>query len=71
MAKEPTENVSISMPMNLLQILDHICCTDDLTRSQAVNRAVRLWIGSKLIKDPAFWDREYTRLQSEGKLQEL
>ncbi|MFA6290140.1 MAG: hypothetical protein WC637_00085 [Victivallales bacterium] len=68
MPKEPTENISVTMPINLLQILDHFCCECDLNRSQAIARAVRLYVGTKIAKTPAFWDREYHRLQEEGKI---
>lgn len=45
-SKEPTENISVSMPMTLLAILDYYCRENDLNRSQAVNRAVRLYLGT-------------------------
>lgn len=67
-SKEPTDNISITMPMNLLAVLDHYCAEADLNRSQAVNRAVRLYIASKLTKQPEFWAREYARLDAQGKL---
>ena len=34
---EPTENVSVSVPITLLAITDHFCKEADLTRSQAFN----------------------------------
>ena len=34
---EPTENVSVSVPISLLAITDHFCKEADLTRSQAFN----------------------------------
>lgn len=68
MAKEPTENISVTIPINLLTILDLHCCDADLNRSQAVNRALRLYLGTKIAKDNGFWEREYHRLQSEGKI---
>lgn len=68
MVKEPTDNISITMPMNLLAVLDNYCAEADLNRSQAVNRAVRLYLGTKLAKQPEFWAREYDRLQTKGKL---
>ena len=37
---EPTENVSVSVPITLLAITDHFCKEADLTRSQAFNRAI-------------------------------
>ena len=54
--------------MNLLAVLDNYCAEADLNRSQAVNRAVRLYLGTKLAKQPEFWAREYDRLQTKGKL---
>ena len=68
MVKEPTDNISITMPMNLLSVLDHYCSEADLNRSQAVNRAVRLYLGTKIAKQPEFWQREYARLEQKGKL---
>jgi metal-responsive CopG/Arc/MetJ family transcriptional regulator len=68
MPKEPTENVSVSVPMCLLPILDHYCSENDLSRSQTINRAIRLYLGTKIAKDPLFWEREYQRLQNEGKI---
>lgn len=68
MVKEPTDNISITMPMNLLAVLDNYCAEADLNHPQAVNRAVRLYIGTKLAKQPEFWAREYDRLQAKGKL---
>ena len=67
-SKEPTENISVSMPMTLLQILDYYCRENDLNRSQAVNRAVRLYLGTKRARECSFWEAEYQRLQAEGKL---
>lgn len=67
-SKEPTDNISITMPMNLLSVLDHYCAEADLNRSQAVCRAVRLYLGTKIAKQPEFWQREYARLDSQGKL---
>jgi len=68
MSKEPTENISVSVPISMVEILDHFCCQNDLNRSQVINRAIRLFLGTKIAKDPAFWDREYQRLQAEGKI---
>ena len=68
MGKEPTENVSITMPITMLEILDHFCGRNDLTRSQATTRALRQYLGASMAKDPAFWEREYHRLQDEGKI---
>jgi len=66
--KGSTENISITLPASLLEMLDAMCAEADLNRSQAVGRAVRLYLASKLTKDLSFWDREYQRLQAEGKL---
>jgi len=68
MVKEPTDNISVTMPMNLLAVLDHYCAEADLNRSQAVNRAVRLYLGTKIAKQPEFWAREYARLDAKGKI---
>lgn len=68
MAKEPTENVSWCAPMNLLAIVDHHCCSRDLNRSQVITRAIRSYLATQLAKDKSFWEREYTRLQDEGKI---
>jgi len=68
MAKEPTENISITVPMYILPILDMYCGEHDLSRSQTVNRAIRLYLGTKKAKDPEFWQQEYQRLQKEGKI---
>jgi len=66
--KEPTENISVSIPMNLLAVLDYYCVEADLNRSQAVNRAVRLYLSSKIAKSNDFWTREYNRLMEESKI---
>lgn len=72
MAKpEPTENVSITMPMNLLHILDYYCRENDLNRTQTINRAVRLYLGTKRARECSFWETEYKRLVEEGKIKEL
>ena len=68
MAKEPTENVSVTIPISMVSILDHFCCQNDLTRSQATTRALRLYLGASMAKEPAFWEREYQRLQEQGKI---
>lgn len=68
MAKEPTENISVTITMNMLSILDYYCHQNDLTRSQAINRATRLYLGTSIAKDPSFWEREYQRLEDEGKI---
>lgn len=69
--KDPTENVSVAMPSNLLAVLDHFCREMDLSRSQAINRATRLYIGTKLVKTNSFWDKVYQELVNNGKLEEL
>lgn len=66
---EPTENISITMPMNILAILDSYCAEADLNRSQTITRAVRLYLATKIAKAPAFWDQYYNNLQEEGKTQ--
>jgi len=68
MSKEPTENISITVSMGLLSILDYFCKEADLTRSQAVNRAIRLYISSKIAKENSFWERIYARFEKEGKI---
>lgn len=68
MHKESTENISVSIPMNLLAILDHYCSVADLNRSQTVNRAIRLYLATKIAKDNSFWSREYNRLMEESKI---
>ncbi len=68
MSDEPKENVSITIPISMVEILDHYCRRNDLTRSQATTRALRQYLAASLAKDNAFWEREYTRLQAEGKI---
>lgn len=68
---DATENISITMPMNLLAILDHYCRENDLNRTQTINRAVRLYLGTKRARECSFWDAEYQRLVKEGKIKEL
>lgn len=65
---EATENVSITMPISLLHILDHFCREADLNRSQTVNRAIRLYLGTKISKECSFWEEFYQKLQKGGKI---
>ena len=68
MAKNPTENISIVIDSNVLSIIDHLSCQLDLSRSQIINRAAKLYLCTQLTKEPAFWETEYRRLQDEGKI---
>jgi metal-responsive CopG/Arc/MetJ family transcriptional regulator len=68
---EPTENVSVSVPISLLAITDHFCKEADLTRSQAFNRAIRLYLGTKFSKQPSFWAKVYNELVETGKIKDL
>lgn len=68
MAREPKENISITIPMTMLPLLDLHCRENDLERSQVINRAIRLYLGTKIAKLPGFWEREYHRLETEGKI---
>ena len=68
MGDEPKENVSVTMPISMVEILDHYCRRNDLTRSQVMTRAARHFLAVSMAKDPAFWEREYHRLQAEGKI---
>ena len=72
MAKsEPTENVSITMPISLHAILKFYCHENDLNLTQVLNRATRLYLGTKRARECSFWEAEYNRLVKEGKIKEL
>lgn len=71
MVKEPTENLNTTIPISLLAILDHYCQEADLDRTKVTRRALRLYLGTKIAKENAFWEREYNRLCAEGKIKDL
>jgi metal-responsive CopG/Arc/MetJ family transcriptional regulator len=64
----PTENISVTIPAQLLAVLDAFCTENDLSRSQMVNRAIRLYLGTKIAKTNEFWAEVYTRMEREGKV---
>jgi metal-responsive CopG/Arc/MetJ family transcriptional regulator len=57
-AKEPTENVSVNMSIDLLEHLDSFCATHPLSlnRSQAIVFAIKGFLALEESKNPDFWD---------------
>jgi hypothetical protein len=69
MAKEiDKENVTVSLPSSILAMLDHYCHEKDLTRSQAIGRAARLYLATKITQSATFWDEAYQKMTEHGKL---
>jgi len=68
MAKEPTENISITVPIFLKEIIDYLCLLEDLNRTQFVTRAIKSYVCQMKAKDLSFWESEYKRMQEEGKI---
>lgn len=67
-SKVATENISVTVPIDLLELFDLYCSEADLNRSQAVNRAIRLYLATKICKEPTFWQEQYKRFQDKGKI---
>lgn len=65
------ENVSITIPVSLLEIADEFCRRSDLTRSQMVGRAIRLYLGTKISRHPLFWKELSAGFEAEGKIKYL
>ena len=60
-----TENISISLPSWLLEIVDYHCDAHDFNRSSLIKRAVKQYISRKRSEDVSFWDAEYKRIKDE------
>jgi hypothetical protein len=56
------------MPYQLVALVDQHCKDADLTRSQMIGRAVRLYLASKIAKDNVFWIEQYQKAEEAGKL---
>lgn len=66
--KEATENISITIPIFLKEIIDYLCITEDLNRTQFITRAIKSYVCHKKAFDLRFWEEEYKRMQEEGKI---
>ena len=64
--KIATENISVTIPIDMLELFDLYCHEADLNRSQAVNRAIRLYLATKVCKEPKFWQEQHKRLHDKG-----
>ena len=59
--KGKTENISISLPGNLIDLLDSACDRYDFTRSNLMKRALKKYLAQKYANSPEFWDEAYQR----------
>lgn len=50
--KSSTETISISVPSDLIPLLDKVCHMEDRSRSSLVTRAIRKHLAAKLCDDP-------------------
>jgi metal-responsive CopG/Arc/MetJ family transcriptional regulator len=53
-----TENVSISVPTWLLEVIDRYCDENDFTRSKLISRAIRKYLILKM-DNSSLWERLY------------
>lgn len=66
-----TAAVTINIELTLLAILKYYCRENDLSMTQVLKRAARLYLGTKRAKEASYWAQEYQRLVNEGKIKEL
>jgi len=62
-----TENVSINMNTDLIELLDAYCQRKDLHRSQVISRAVRMFIAVDASRDCDFISLLYQRHEGNSK----
>lgn len=63
----PTEPVSISIQIALLDRVDRYCNRRDLNRSQVFQRAMKRFLAAELAEDPSFWEALYENATDNSK----
>jgi metal-responsive CopG/Arc/MetJ family transcriptional regulator len=63
----PTEPVSISIQIALLDRVDRYCNRRDLNRSQVFQRAMKRFLAAELGEDPSFWEQIYQNTEENSK----
>ena len=63
----PTEPVSISIQIALLDRVDRYCNRRDLNRSQVFQRAMKRFLAAELAEDPLFWEGLYENAELNSK----
>jgi metal-responsive CopG/Arc/MetJ family transcriptional regulator len=63
----PTEPVSISIQISLLDRVDRYCNRRDLNRSQVFQRAMKRFLAAELAEDPSFWEQIYQNTEENSK----
>jgi metal-responsive CopG/Arc/MetJ family transcriptional regulator len=63
----PTEPVSISIQIALLDRVDRYCNRRDLNRSQVFQRAMKRFLAAELGEDPSFWEQIYQNAEDNSK----
>ncbi len=48
---QDTENVTVALPCDMLEVLDILCSRYDLNRSQIIKRSLKLWLSVEFSKD--------------------
>jgi len=71
MATEPKENVTVSLSVNLVKVLDHHCCLTEQSRARAITFAIKQYLSTERSKDPAYWEAYYSDLEAKGKFEKI
>lgn len=58
-AAQTTENITVAVPSDLLQLLDDLCVRKDLHRTQVVVRAVKMYLAVEASRDCSFFSTLY------------
>ena len=57
MDKKGNEPVTFSMEPDLIDLLNYCCGQRDISRSQAVREALKMWMAKEISNAPEFWER--------------
>jgi metal-responsive CopG/Arc/MetJ family transcriptional regulator len=63
----PTEPVSVSIQIALLDRVDRYCNRRDLNRSQVFQKAMKRFLAAELAEDPSFWETLYENATENSK----
>jgi len=59
MSKKNTENISISLPSDMIELLEEFCDRKDFSKSGFIRRAIKKYMFLQSCDDKILWDQLY------------
>lgn len=71
MPKNGKEGITVSLDADLIAVIDYVAGRLDVSRSQFIKDASKMYIAVQLSEQPEFWDRVYHGVNNRTKQKQI